>query len=189
MYTDPTLSIYRALGLTRQTGNAGPDSEAGDYLVQTAMQATMATLKRATQMPLANPGHFTQLGGEFIFNGTLNVSYTHRMTTTRSHAPIRDICAEAGVRLEWIHYEPGAQPPIVHRRSTLEDDELARFSEDLAAEREWQERKEREVERIRGYKEARRSGLAARREVRVVGQDDDLVEEEVDVFGNVGLAR
>ena len=117
MYTDPSLKLYRALGLTRQTGDAGPDDEAGDYLVQTALEATVSTIKRATQMPLRNPGAFLQLGGEFIFEGPLECTFAHRMTTTRSHAPIRDICADAGVRLEWIHYEPGESAPGYHRAS------------------------------------------------------------------------
>ncbi|ORY32615.1 AhpC/TSA antioxidant enzyme-domain-containing protein, partial [Naematelia encephala] len=98
MYTDPTLALYRKLGLTRQTGNAGPDTDKGAYLIQTPLESTIQTIKRATQMPLRNPGHFTQLGGEFIFDSTLQVSYTHRMSTTRDHAPIRDVCEEAGVR-------------------------------------------------------------------------------------------
>ncbi|ORX36902.1 AhpC/TSA antioxidant enzyme-domain-containing protein [Kockovaella imperatae] len=117
MYTDPSLELYRALGQTRQSGDAGADEDAGDYLVQSVMQQTVSTVKRATMMPLRNPGHFTQLGGEFIFDGALNCTYAHRMTTTRSHAPIRDVCAEAGVRLEWVHYEPGEAPPPVHRPS------------------------------------------------------------------------
>jgi hypothetical protein len=119
MYTDPSLKLYRALGLTRQTGNAGPDSEAGSYLVQTPMEATMQTIKRATKMPLLHsPGHFTQIGGEFVFDGSLNAIYTHRMKTTRDHSPIADVCAAAGLRLEYIHYEPGPPPPPVHRGST-----------------------------------------------------------------------
>ncbi|KAI9639567.1 uncharacterized protein MKK02DRAFT_14737, partial [Dioszegia hungarica] len=72
-YTDPTLSLYRVLGLTRQTSDSGPDSERGDYLTETALETTVNTLKRAAKMPLRNPGHFTQLGGEFVFDGTLNV--------------------------------------------------------------------------------------------------------------------
>jgi len=139
MYTDPSLAVYRALGLTRKTGNAGPDEDKGDYLVQTPLESTIQTLKRATVMPLRNPGHFLQLGGEFVFDGTLNVIYTHRMSTTRSHAPIRDVCAEAGVRLEFIHYEPGPPPPPVHRSSViLEEDE-----------EDWRAQRDTQLERIR----------------------------------------
>lgn len=192
MYTDPTLSVYRALGLTRQTGDAGPDSEAGDYLVQTPLQATMATIKRATQMPLANPGHFLQLGGEFIFDGTLNVSYTHRMTTTRAHAPIRDICAQAGVSLEWVHYEPGPSPPSIHRASPLWSEhglEVVREEDD------WRVERDRELARLQYEKEARRSGekrgvvLGGKgREVFVVGQDEDELASVGGRMEGLGIA-
>ena len=130
MYTDPSLSLYRALGLTRQTGDAGPDDEAGDYLVQSALEATMSTIKRATQMPLRNPGAFLQLGGEFIFEGPQDCTFAHRMTNTRSHAPIRDVCADAGVRLQWIHYEPGDRPPAYHRASFSNTLDLSLGSEE-----------------------------------------------------------
>lgn len=199
IYTDPTLHLYRALGLTRQTGDAGLDSDAGDYLVQTTMEATMATIKRATQMPLRNPGHFTQLGGEFVFDGTLNTIYTHRMTTTRSHSPIRDICAVAGVSLEWIHYEPGPSPPPVHRRSIIaeEDEGEEEERETMVDANEWKIKRNEEIERMKQMKEMRTMGAKwgeTRREVRVVGQDLEEADEEgiddmTSQYGSLGLAH
>ncbi|WVR07241.1 hypothetical protein IAU60_004282 [Kwoniella sp. DSM 27419] len=210
MYTDPTLALYRALGLTRQTADAGAEEDKGDYLVQTAMQSTVQTLKRATKMPLRNPGHFTQLGGEFVFDGTLNVTYTHRMTNTRSHAPIRDICAEAGVRLEFIHYEPGPPPPPVHRHSvvsasddsheTSSESDQQHAREEVVRANEWQKERDETLSRMRAMKSARREGfkslegqgtLCDKRSrvgletVRIVGQD--LEEDEV-VHGFSSLA-
>jgi hypothetical protein len=97
-------------------------------------------------MPLLHsPGHFTQIGGEFVFDGSLNVIYTHRMTTTRDHSPIEDVCAAAGMRLEYIHYEPGPMPPPVHRASFEQ-------GQDWVAERNEQ------LEEIRKRKERRRGG-------------------------------
>ena len=166
MYTDPSLALYRALGLTRQTGNSGPDDEAGSYLVQTAMESTKQTLKRATQMPLLHsPGHFLQIGAEFVFDSPLRMSYTHRMTTTRDHAPISDVCRAAGVELEFIHYEPGSPPPPVHLRS-LED------VSDLTGG--WMGDAQRERDSIRARK-------AMRRGLMVVGEDVD--EEELERGG------
>ncbi|OCF36950.1 hypothetical protein I316_01548 [Kwoniella heveanensis BCC8398] len=210
MYTDPTLALYRALGLTRQTGDSGLDEDKGDYLVQTAMESTIQTVKRATKMPLRNPGHFTQLGGEFIFDGTLNVTYTHRMTNTRSHAPIRDICAEAGVRLEFIHYEPGPPPPPVHRQSYLGLETELRYRGGYPAdsrrkpsvygyeEDNWRLERDETLSRMKALKAARREGLKVLAEgyvhdkrsvvrtdsVKIVGQD--LGEDEV-VMGFEGL--
>ena len=182
MYTDPELGVYRALGLTRQTGDGGPNDEKGDYLVQSTLESTMQTLKRATVMPLRNPGHFTQLGGEFVFDGTFNVIYTHRMTTTRSHSPIRDVCREAGVRLQFIHYQPGPLPPPVHRSSVIiEENEI-----------DWREERDEMLERIRAMKIARRGGgYGSLGRVRVVGEDDlGEGEEEEDLrerFGAFGI--
>lgn len=45
-YTDPTLALYRTLGLTRQTGDSGLDAEKGDYITETALETTVNTLKR-----------------------------------------------------------------------------------------------------------------------------------------------
>ena len=186
MYTDPTLSVYRALGLTRKTGNAGPDEDKGDYLVQTPLESTLQTLKRATVMPLRNPGHFLQLGGEFVFDGTLNVTYTHRMMTTRSHAPIRDICAEAGVRLEFIHYEPGPPPPPVHRSSMIVEED----------EPDWREERDMQLDKMRALKLARRQRVEGGNgkegeevfvgEVEIVGEDGG--DEMDNRFRALGLA-
>lgn len=57
MYTDPTLRLYRALGLTRQTYDAGDDADKGDYLVLNSFETTKRVMKRAVQMmPIRNPG-------------------------------------------------------------------------------------------------------------------------------------
>lgn len=152
MYTDPTLSLYRALGLTRQTASGGPDNLAGSYLVQSPLESTLQTIKRATQMPLRNPGHFTQIGGEFVFDGPLNPVFTHRMTSTRDHVPIEDVCAAAGMRLEFIHYEPGPRPPPVHRHSGT----------DSESEGQWRKDRDGVRDEIMKKREARRSGAKGR---------------------------
>lgn len=135
-------------------------------------------------MPLRNPGHFTQLGGEFVFDGTMNVVYTHRMVNTRNHAPIRDVCAEAGVRLEYIHYEPGPAPPPVHLAST---DMLATYSaEEVDGEEldNWVSQKEKTLDRIKMARAERRRGsnfatsdARSEREVQVVIPEEEGVRE------------
>jgi hypothetical protein len=185
MYTDPSLLLYRALGLTRKTGNAGPDSDKGDYIIQTGLESTVQTIKRATVMPLRNPGHFTQLGGEFIFSGPLNLEWTHRMTTTRDHAPIRDVCKLAGVQLEFIHYEPGPSPPPVHRRSWL-----GGVGEEEATKAPWMEERDEEVERIRALKAERRAGRYGADQVKIIGVDEVEGEEYLeDAYGRVVLGE
>jgi hypothetical protein len=180
-YTDPTLSLYRVLGLTRQTADSGLDADKGDYLTESAFETTVNTVRRATKMPLRNPGHFTQLGGEFVFDGTLNVIYTHRMINTRDHAPIRDVCREAGVRLEYIHYEPGPEPPAIHAHS---EEALDNYGSDVVDGLEldnWVSQKERTLDRIRVMRNERRKGTSfdsrSDREIRVVMPEEDRVDQ------------
>lgn len=193
-YTDPTLHLYRLLGLTRQTTAAGPDTEKGDYLTETPLETTVNTLKRATKMPLRNPGHFTQLGGEFIFDGTLNVTYTHRMVYTRDHAPIRDICLQAGVRLEFIHYEPGAPPPAVHAQSSEDlsgDDGVVVIDageEGVMDLDEWRAEKERTLDRIRGLREVRR--MKSTETFTLNGEGGEVIgAEKYEEFGRLARSR
>jgi hypothetical protein len=57
MYTDPTLDVYRALGMTRQTHDGGEEDEKGDYVTMGAAKGTWRVVKRATKMPLGRPGY------------------------------------------------------------------------------------------------------------------------------------
>lgn len=139
-------------------------------MTESVKEQTIATLKRATKMPLRNPGHFTQLGGEFIFDGPMNVIYTHRMINTRDHAPIRDVCAEAGVRLEHIHYEAGRPPPEVHRPSAplvdqvqIVDPENESATSDTVTVTEfddWKAKRDATLAKMRILKEVRSEGVA-----------------------------
>lgn len=105
------------------------------------------------------------------------------MTTTRSHAPIRQVVAEAGVDL--TYYEAGASPPPIHRESYD-------FGE---GQRDWRDDREDELARIRELKQLRR-GFADAEELemdaRLTGEPI-LVEadDERDVYaqGMVGVAR
>ena len=114
------------------------------------------------------------------------------MTTTRDHAPIRDVCREAGVRLEWVHYEPGEGPPPVHRGSFASALDLwVQDGSDVSAPQahgqeeravtaspdlQWKADRNEEMRRMRKLKKARRSGVYIK-DVKVVGSDDvDEVE-------------
>lgn len=57
MYTDPTLDVYRALGMTRQTHDPGEEDEKGDYVTMGTAKGTWRVVKRATKMPLGRPGY------------------------------------------------------------------------------------------------------------------------------------
>lgn len=97
------------------------------------------------------------------------------MTTTRSHAPIREIIARTGTQLDFHHVERGASPPALHR-ALFDVDGDAVFGnwgqsgfpvtpEQRAVLEErrrsggfgWEVERENELERIREARERRRS--------------------------------
>lgn len=84
VYTDPTLQVYRALGMTLQTLDPGPEADRGDYVrpnrsleISTEAMGMDTALERETEMPTdlvsgseskaVCGGDITQLGGEFVF--------------------------------------------------------------------------------------------------------------------------
>ncbi|KAG8744146.1 hypothetical protein FRC10_010715 [Ceratobasidium sp. 414] len=97
MYTDPSRRVYNALGMNLRTTDRGSKEEKGSYVKHGTFTGNMMALKNALKMPIANAGDIKQLGGEFILGPGLTCSFTSRMHTTRSHAPIRDLLQAAGV--------------------------------------------------------------------------------------------
>lgn len=104
------------------------------------------------------------------------------MINTRSHAPIRDVVALTGARLDFIHAERGPSAPLIHRTpilgSQVEQSDGMVFGnwgesgvrlsveerQALEARREsegegWRVARENELERIREQRERRRSRL------------------------------
>ena len=69
IYTDPTLKLYHAMGMTRQTLDAGPDKERGAYVRHGLLSGIAMVIKNALKvgMPLLEKGgNLSQLGGEFV---------------------------------------------------------------------------------------------------------------------------
>ncbi|KAH9856665.1 hypothetical protein C2E23DRAFT_721885, partial [Lenzites betulinus] len=94
MYTDPTLRLHAALGMTLRTSDPGPDSEKGSYIRHGPIGGLAMVVRNALRvgMPVwERGGDASQLGGEFVFGPGLNCLYAHRMITTRSHASILDV--------------------------------------------------------------------------------------------------
>ncbi|KAI0707186.1 AhpC/TSA antioxidant enzyme-domain-containing protein [Earliella scabrosa] len=99
LYTDPTLRLYAALGMTLRNNDPGPDSEKGEYVRHGPIGGLAMVVRNAIRvgMPVwERGGDTTQLGGEFVLGPGFNCSYAHRMTTTRSHAPIREVLRATG---------------------------------------------------------------------------------------------
>lgn len=120
MYSDPTLSIHRVLGMNLKSLDSGPAAEQGHYVKSGVFGGIRRTLKDAVTMKLPvfeKGGDLSQLGGEFILGpkyGLYFLSrtslahpdclfsqhcyYAHRMKNTRSHAPILNIVAASGLQ-------------------------------------------------------------------------------------------
>jgi len=100
LFTDPSRTLYRALGMTLRTLDGGPEDDKGDYVRHGQLAGIGMVVKNAivTRMPIyAKGGDVKQLGGEFILGPGLSCSYASRMHTTRSHTSISDLLIHAGV--------------------------------------------------------------------------------------------
>ncbi|KAH9945046.1 uncharacterized protein BXZ73DRAFT_38178, partial [Epithele typhae] len=94
VYTDPSLRLYAALGMTLRTNDPGTDHEKGDYVRHGAVSGLAMIVKNAirVRMPIWEcGGNSAQLGGEIVLGPGYECTHAHRMMTTRSHAPIRDV--------------------------------------------------------------------------------------------------
>ncbi|KAI0360229.1 hypothetical protein OH77DRAFT_1394408 [Trametes cingulata] len=141
MYTDPTLRLYAALGMTLRTNDPGPDSEKGDYIRHGVIGGIAMVVRNALRvgMPVwEKGGDATQLGGEFVFGPGLNCSFAHRMTTTRAHAPVLDVLMGAG-----YHFSIPTAPDGTHSLSPEEEEA-------------WMEERRRSLARMRARREKRR---------------------------------
>ncbi|KAI0767981.1 AhpC/TSA antioxidant enzyme-domain-containing protein, partial [Trametes elegans] len=141
MYTDPTLRLYAALGMTRRTNDPGLDSEKGDYVRHGPIGGLAMVVRNALRvgMPVWEKGGDTsQLGGEFVFGPGLKCSFAHRMTNTRSHASISEVLMSAG-----YHF---AIPTAADGTPALTPEE----------EEAWMEERRRAFARMRAKREKRR---------------------------------
>ena len=69
IYTDPTLRLYAALGMTRRTSDAGPDEAKGEYVRHGPIGGLAMVVRNALRvgMPVwEKGGDSLQLGGEFV---------------------------------------------------------------------------------------------------------------------------
>ncbi|KAL1940249.1 hypothetical protein VTO73DRAFT_9201 [Trametes versicolor] len=141
MFTDPSLRLHAALGMTLRTNDPGPDSEKGDYCRHGPIGGLAMVVRNALRvgMPVwEKGGDASQLGGEFVLGPGLGCSFAHRMTTTRSHAPILDVLMGAGYHFS-IPTAPDGAP-------TLSPQE----------EEAWMEERRRSLARMRARREKRR---------------------------------
>jgi hypothetical protein len=69
VFTDPSLKLYTALGMTRRTMDGGPESSRGAYIRHGVFSGLARVVLNALRhgMPFLEKGGDTaQLGGEFV---------------------------------------------------------------------------------------------------------------------------
>ncbi|TDL25517.1 hypothetical protein BD410DRAFT_717217 [Rickenella mellea] len=142
LYTDPSLTLHRTLGMTLKSTNPGPDAEKGEYAKQRVASGVRRLVVNALARltPVFNKaGDVGQLGGEFVLGPGLTCSFAHRMTTTRSHLPIRTIISATGV-------DPDRLQPERQSWSSAHDEDA------------WMEKRRQSWVRIRERKRTRQAG-------------------------------
>ncbi|KAI0052289.1 hypothetical protein FA95DRAFT_1483805, partial [Auriscalpium vulgare] len=106
LYVDPSpgQELYHALGMGSASSAARQRSakeEKGAYIRHGAVGGLAMVVRNALRvgMPVwERGGDVAQLGGEFVLGPGLTCSYAHRMQSPRSHAPISEVLAAAGVK-------------------------------------------------------------------------------------------
>ncbi|KZP00602.1 hypothetical protein CALVIDRAFT_476054 [Calocera viscosa TUFC12733] len=158
LFTDPSRKLYHVLGMTLRTLEAGPNSEKPDYVQHGSMGGMMMVMKHAMKMPLGNAGDIKQLGGEFCLGPGLRCDYAHRMTTTRSHAPIQTVLDASGVDLNEAQKE--------HLEATEIRDPSMQMTEEEEAE--WTSKRQQALDAMDERKRRRRVLIAQREKQRVL---------------------
>ncbi|KIJ13393.1 hypothetical protein PAXINDRAFT_81053 [Paxillus involutus ATCC 200175] len=149
-YTDPSLRLHTALGMTLRVLEPKSQRKRGGYVRHGHVSGIAMVFKNALRvgMPVwEKGGDPTQLGGEFILGPGLTASYAHRMPNARSHAPIMHVLAAAGIDVQ-------CEMPV------LAADAVGRTSVPPVDEEKWMEERRLSLARIRERKLARRMGVA-----------------------------
>ncbi|KAI5118135.1 hypothetical protein M0805_001734 [Coniferiporia weirii] len=171
IYTDPTLSVHRALGMSLKTTDPGPESECGHYISsgnsgRGGLRRTFADARRFVLPLFERGGDSAQLGGEFVLGPNLTCAYAHRMRHTRAHAPILDIVAASGVQTPALHR--------AHRMMQLrrEQDHGVQL-DSISDEEAWMAQRRRSLARLKRKRQNRRAGGIVATAAKHVGEPLD----------------
>ncbi|KAH8100952.1 AhpC/TSA antioxidant enzyme-domain-containing protein, partial [Cristinia sonorae] len=159
LYTDPTLRLHAALGMTKRTNDPGPEFEKGEYVRHGLVGGIAMVVRNALKvgMPVWEKGGETnQLGGEFIFGPGMTCLYAHRMKYTRNHAPILGVLAAAGMQIY----------------PTSRDDDDSQTTLGAEEDDQWAQDRERAARSKHGKRTRRRDGSG--------WNEEDVVAPEYD---------
>ncbi|KAJ9095971.1 hypothetical protein QFC21_005333 [Naganishia friedmannii] len=142
------VRLYRLMGMTKLSNDFGPATGRAAYHQHSAPRQVVTAIGNGLfKMPLANPGTFTQLGGEFIVGPGLKCDFAHRMTNTSNHMEAFDILRLAGV-------ESSRSSQV--RQGKIAEEEMHELKRLQQEEAEWRDDRATELERIKRRKDARR---------------------------------
>ncbi|KAG9315046.1 transmembrane amino acid transporter protein-domain-containing protein [Chiua virens] len=149
-YTDPSLRLHKALGMTLRVMEPKAQRKRGGYVRHGPMAGIAMVFKNALRvgMPVwEKGGDISQLGGEFVLGPGMTATYAHRMPNPRSHAPIMHVLSAAGICLQCEKPAPMTGT-------------IARATVPVLDEDQWMEERRLSLSRIRERKIARRMGVA-----------------------------
>ncbi|GMK56506.1 hypothetical protein CspeluHIS016_0303460 [Cutaneotrichosporon spelunceum] len=162
-YTDGPRKLFHLLGLIKQASVLPfkfpwRDAERGGYNHRPLMKQAVAGFKNAfLHMPMAYPGHFTQLGGEFVLSPGYKCDFAHRMTTMANHMEAYEVLHHIKV-----NHPPPSKSKALPAVPTLAQEEAREEIDRLTRElRQWQDDRDTELQRMKNKRSARRGGLLA----------------------------
>ncbi|WOO81434.1 Thioredoxin-like protein AAED1 [Vanrija pseudolonga] len=105
IYTDPTLKVYKALGMSPRISNLehlvsvfrAPKDRPAYHRKGPFTQVVLGTANVA-RLGVLNIGSITQMGGEFVLLPGYRCTYAHRMPNKYMHDEAADVLRAAGVR-------------------------------------------------------------------------------------------
>ncbi|RSH77633.1 uncharacterized protein EHS24_003193 [Apiotrichum porosum] len=154
-YTDTVGKLWGLMGMTKSMPyKREKDRPMPEYNVHSLPKQIYKGMKNAfTQFPIAHPGDYTRLGGEFILAPNYTCDFAHRMTHSANHMEAVDVVRRAGV-----DHPATSLPSAPDAAALAAREELNRITREV---HEWELARELELERMRRKRAARRGGSMA----------------------------
>jgi hypothetical protein len=98
-YTDGPRQLYELMGMTKEAAFVQPVRNRAAYNRPYVKQVFAGVKNGIGHLggPLADPGYWRQLGGEFIIAPGYKCEFAHRMTNMANHMEALDVLVQAGV--------------------------------------------------------------------------------------------
>ncbi|KAJ7583358.1 AhpC/TSA antioxidant enzyme-domain-containing protein [Mycena floridula] len=102
IYTDPTRTLFKALGMNVERLQGTPAGEKKrSYIKSSALSNAPLSIWQGPLKHLSlvgKQGNISQLGGDFVFGPGNTCSFAHRMRHTEDHVEVQDLLKAGGVQ-------------------------------------------------------------------------------------------